>query len=124
MQNNLKEIQEFVREKCGLRCDYFEYCCEDNGGNHCQKCGLTNEEHHELNLTRVLNAHKGQNCLVWQDDALFFKYDNSGNIFQWKFLNEDSTECTFEQQEESVQLAIAKLLEYKPTNMAESVETN
>jgi len=125
MQNkNLLAIQEYVREICDLECDYFEYCCEDDGGDHCEKCGSSRRRHHALTLARVLSGRRGDNCLVWQDNKLYFKFDESGNIFEWQLLNGDGTDCTFEQQSEETQLAVAKLLGYEPTNTAESVENN
>ena len=97
----MKELQEFVREKCIMSAP--------------------------LTLSRVLNA-----CIVkiYQDIAkqkeiysiqLDYKEkkryisDMIINDMDWQLLNDDGTDCNFEQQSKETQLAIAKLLGYKET---------
>jgi len=100
---NLKKIQQFVREKCGCPVQIIRVSSE------------TSKVYKILPLTlaRVLSGRRGDNCLVWQDNKLYFRFDESGNIFEWQLLNGDDTDCTFEQQSEETQIAIAKLLGYK-----------
>lgn len=120
MQNNLKEIQEFVRERFAKAAghdlaDYTETMIDGFG----EPC-LTLVDY-PITLARVLNAlekvygddyHK----MIFQDNKLLFLCAHEDLKmpcqFYWKFLNEDGADCTFEQRSEECQLAIAKLLGY------------
>lgn len=136
---DLKTIQEFVREKCNCEYIECCNNCQGSGketigenkvtldmaidagdrdleGTHysfdyricpyCQGDGGF-KKYYPLTLARILNALAGN---IFIDDAdpenrLFIN-----NNFIWEYINDDGTDCLFEQQPEKTQRAIAKIL--------------
>ncbi len=114
--NNIKEIQEFVRRKV-----FPNGFPKELETRNCRPSEL-------LTLARILNTF---NC-QWKDYNDHIAIDHKGDIYdasrfeyckdleqteadlhkecQWKFLNKDGSEVTFQDQTEETQIAIAKLL--------------
>lgn len=106
---NLQAAQEFVREKVAKAANHnladFTETMIDGFGD-----PVLTIIDYPLTLARVLNALPCEYYHNFHDGYLEYMVNGEENSIKWKFLNEDGTDCTFEQQEESVQLAIAKLL--------------
>lgn len=104
MKENLREIHKFIKKRVIKLCSPQLDPDKDNYVAYPWN-----------NLVHILNAvalHTNINPFESSLDSLEIK-----NIFiNWKFLNEDGTECTFEQQSEETQSAIAKLLGYGGEN--------